>query len=196
MLPGFASEADGEARVAPLSATPSKPGDSPNFADVGSGLLFADLRKGDERPAVLAKLKKAGFREIYEEKEKALIRCACKVNGFRYDLACKFDENGGLALCLVEGRKGWQFSFYDETLEPQWSNLREVLTAKYGPKRSTRALPSLEEVPMNDPGGYVTDSWDLPDRLVVLTVQAFQVKDCCTKRLVDYSCCTLLIRPK
>ncbi len=196
LLGGLVLAAEGEAQVAPLSTVPSKPGDSPNFVAVGSGFLFSDLRKGDDRPTVIAKLKKAGFRQVYEDKEKDLVRCACKVNGFRYDLACKFDEKGRLSLCLLEGRKGWQFSFYDETLEPQWRNLRQVLTAKYGAKRTNRTLPALEKVPMNDPGGYVTDTWDLPDRLVVLTVQAFQVKDCCTKRLVDYSCCTLLVQPK
>ena len=177
----------------------SKPGDSPSFAKVGSGFLFADLKNGDSREVVLDKLKRAKFREIghpYEEKEKRLLRSAIKLNGFRYELACKFDEEDKLELCLVEGRKGWQFSFYDEILEPQWTNLRSVLAASYGSKRSFRPLPTLEKVPMDDPGGFVTDTWELPDRLLVLTVQAFRIKDCCTKRLVDYSCCTLLVQPK
>ena len=189
--PVFVSGATGKSAV-----VPAKPGDSLGFAKVGSGFLFADLEKGDSREILLKKLERAKFREIHEEKEKRLVRCAAKLNGFRYELACKLDKEGKLALCLVEGRKGWQFSFYDETLEPQWSNLREVLSAFYGPKRSSRPFPTLEKVPMGDPGGFVTDTWDLPDRLVVLTVQAFQVKDCCTKRLVDYSCCTLLVQPK
>ena len=175
---------------------PSKPGDSPSFAKVGTGLIFADLREGDSREDVLKKLKAAKFREIHEEKEKRLIRCVAKLNGFRYELACKLGEDGKLVLCLLEGSKGWQFSFYDETLEPQWSNLREILSAFYGPKRSSRPLPPLDKVPMGDPGGYVTDTWELSDRIVLLTVQAFQVKDCCTKRMVDYSGCTLLIQPK
>ena len=136
------------------------------------------------------------LREIHEEKEKRLIRCVAKLNGFRYELACKLDEDGKLLLCLLEGSKGWQFSFYDETLEPQWSNLREILSMFYGPKRSSLPLPPLHKVPMGDPGGYVTDTWELSDRIVLLTVQAFQVKDCCTKRMVDYSGCTLLIQPK
>jgi hypothetical protein len=175
---------------------PSKPGDSSSFAKVGTGLIFADLREGDSREDVLKKLKGAKFREIHEEKEKRLIRCVAKLNGFRYELACKLDDDGKLLLCLLEGSKGWQFSFYDETLEPQWSNLREILSAFYGPKRSSRPLPPLHKVPMGDPGGYVTDTWELPDRILLLTVQAFQVKDCCTKRMVDYSGCTLLIQPK
>lgn len=173
-----------------------KLGDSPSFPQVGSGFLFADLKVGDTRGIVLRKLRDADFREIREEKEKRLVRCAAKLNGFRYDLACKFDEAGKLQLCLVEGRKGWQFSFYDDTLEPQWNNLRQILSARYGQKRSSRPLPPLEKVPFGDPGGYVTDTWDLSDRLIVLTVQAFKVKDCCTKRFVDYSCCTLLVRSK
>ena len=166
------------------------------FAKVGSGFLFADLVKGDDRETVRKKLAKANFREIHEEKEKQLLRCALKLNGFRYDLACKFGQEGGLELCLVEGRKGWQFSFYDETLEPQWTNLRQILSSCYGTKRKSLPLPPLEKVPFGDPGGYVTDTWNLPDRIVVLTIQAFKVKDCCTNRFVDYSCCTLLVRLK
>jgi len=191
LFPVFAKSASGKSVT-----VPSKPGDSPSFAKVGSGLVFADLREGDSRDVVLKKLKAAKFREIHEEKEKRLIRCAAKLNGFRYELACKLDEDGKLLLCLLEGSKGWQFSFYDETLEPQWSNLREILSTFYGPKRSSRPLPPLHKVPMGDPGGYVTDTWELSDRIVLLTVQAFQVKDCCTKRMVDYSGCTLLIQPK
>ena len=191
LFPVFAKSSSGKSVT-----VPSKPGDSPSFAKVGSGLVFADLREGDSRDVVLKKLKAAKFREIHEEKEKRLIRCAAKLNGFRYELACKLDEDGKLLLCLLEGSKGWQFSFYDETLEPQWSNLREILSTFYGPKRSSRPLPPLHKVPMGDPGGYVTDTWELQDRIVLLTVQAFQVKDCCTKRMVDYSGCTLLIQPK
>ena len=191
LFPVFAQSASEKSVI-----VPSKSGDSPSFAKVGTGLIFADLREGDSREDILKKLKGAKFREIHEEKEKRLIRCAAKLNGFRYELACKLDEDGKLLLCLLEGSKGWQFSFYDETLEPQWSNLREILSAFYGPKRSSRPLPPLDKVPMGDPGGYVTDTWELSDRIVLLTVQAFQVKDCCTKRMVDYSGCTLLIQPK
>ena len=191
LFPVFAQSASEKSVI-----VPSKSGDSPSFAKVGTGLIFADLREGDSREDILKKLKGAKFREIHEEKEKRLIRCAAKLNGFRYELACKLGEDGKLVLCLLEGSKGWQFSFYDETLEPQWSNLREILSAFYGPKRSSRPLPPLDKVPMGDPGGYVTDTWELSDRIVLLTVQAFQVKDCCTKRMVDYSGCTLLIQTK
>jgi hypothetical protein len=30
----------------------------------------------------------------------------------------------------------------------------------------------------------------------MLTVQSFKIKDCCTNKMVEYSCCTLLIQPK
>jgi hypothetical protein len=54
----------------------------------------------------------------------------------------------------------------------------------------------LIKVPLNDNGGYVTDTWDTKDRLIMLTVLFFEVKDCCTNQMVEYSCCTLLIQPK
>ena len=97
---------------------------------------------------------------------------------------------------LDRGQKGWQFSFYDEVLNPQWKNLRERLVAKYGKDRKFRDFPKLKQVPMGDPGGFITDSWDLSDRLLMLTVQSFKIKDCCTNKMVEYSCCTLLIQPK
>ena len=92
--------------------------------------------------------------------------------------------------------KGWQFSFYDEILEPQWTNLRQQLIKAYGPKRDHRALPKIGDVPLNDPGGVITDTWELEDRLVVLAVQAFEIKDCCTNRLIEYTTCLVLIQPK
>ena len=58
-------------------------------------------------------------------------------------------------------------------------------------------FPNLADVPFNDEGGYVTDTWDLPDRILMLTVLSFEVKDCCTNQMVDsYSSCTLLMQPK
>ena len=165
------------------------------FGIVGGATVFADLRKGDTGKVVLEKLKRGKFREISEEKPKGLIRCAVKLNNFRYDLVCRF-ENDRLKLCVLEGRKGWQFSFYEDILEPQWANLRRSLVKKYGSKRSTRPLPKIDEVPMNDPGGVITDTWDLDDRLVVLAVQAFEIKDCCTNHLIEYTTCLVLVQPK
>ena len=169
--------------------------ESPGMADLGSGFIHANLKKGDSREVVLDKLRKASFIQIYEERDRELVKCAVRWNGFRYELTCKL-EKGKLALCLIEGAKGWQFSFYDEVLNPQWKNLRERLVAKYGEKRESRAFPKLKQVPMGDPGGYVTDTWDLKDRLMMLTVQSFKIKDCCTNKMVEYSSCTLLIQPK
>ena len=139
----------------------------PTFGLAGGKVIYANLLKGDSREIVLEKLKQAKFREITEEKEKGLIRCAAKLNGFRYDLVCRFEDNR-LKLCVLEGRKGWQFSFYDEILEPQWTNLRQSMVKTYGAKRITTAFPKIEAVPLNDPGGVITDTWELKDRIVVL----------------------------
>ena len=170
-------------------------GESPAMAEVGSGFVYSDLQVGDSRKTVIEKLRKGSFIQIYEERDRGLVKCALRWNGFRYELTCKLVEDK-LQLCLVEGRKGWQFSFYEETLRPQWENLREKLVAKYGKKRVTREFPKLKQVPMGDPGGFVTDTWDLDDRLLMLTVQSFEIKDCCSNKMVEYSCCTLLIQPK
>ena len=189
----------GAGLVVPIFAEQPSPKEAPEelsaFGAVGGANVFADLRKGDSSKVVLEKLKKGKFREISEEKPKGLIRCAVKLNNFSYELVCRF-ENDRLKLCVLEGRKGWQFSFYDEILEPQWTNLRQSLVKKYGPKRSHRPLPKIDKVPMNDPGGIITDTWDLEDRLVVIAVQAFELKDCCTNHLIEYTTCLVLVQPK
>ena len=169
--------------------------DSPGMSDLGSGFIYSDLKKGDSREVVLDKLRKGSFIQIYEERDRGLIKCSVRWNGFRYELTCKLVDDK-LELCLIEGQKGWQFSFYEEVLNPQWKNLRERLVAKYGKDRKFRDFPKLKQVPMGDPGGFITDSWDLNDRLLMLTVQSFKIKDCCTNKMVEYSCCTLLIQPK
>lgn len=169
--------------------------ESPSMSDLGSGFIYSDLQVGDSREVVLDKLRKANFLQIYEERDRELVKCSVRWNGFRYELTSKL-EKGKLTLCLVEGQKGWQFSFFEEVLHPQWQNLRERLVKKYGAKREFRDFPKLKQVPMGDPGGYVTDTWDLSDRLLMLTVQSFKIKDCCTNKMVEYSCCTLLIQPK
>jgi hypothetical protein len=169
--------------------------ESPGMSELGSGFIYSDLKAGDSREVVLDKLRKGSFIQIYEERDRGLIKCSVRWNGFRYELTCKL-VNDKLELCLIEGQKGWQFSFYDEILNPQWKNLRERLVAKYGKDRKFRDFPKLKQVPMGDPGGFITDSWDLSDRLLMLTVQSFKIKDCCTNKMVEYSCCTLLIQPK
>jgi hypothetical protein len=169
--------------------------ESPGMSELGSGFIYSDLKTGDSREVVMDKLRKGSFIQIYEEKDRDLIKCSVRWNGFRYELTCKL-VNDKLELCLIEGQKGWQFSFYDEVLNPQWKNLRERLVAKYGKDRKFRDFPKLKQVPMGDPGGFITDTWDLNDRLLMLTVQSFKIKDCCTNKMVQYSCCTLLIQPK
>jgi len=54
----------------------------------------------------------------------------------------------------------------------------------------------LDQVPLDDMGGYITDTWNLRDRTLIITVQLFRVKDCCTEQMLEYSCSTLLIQPK
>ena len=165
------------------------------FRKVGSDFIFSDLLPEDSRKVVMQKLRNGGFLQIYEERDKGLVKCTFRLNDFRYELGAKLTHDK-LKFCLIEGQKGWQFSFYEDVVEPQWSNLREVLIQKYGKNRKHRDFPELVKVPLNDQGGYVTDTWDTEDRLIMLTVLFFEVKDCCTNQMVEYSCCTLLIQPK
>ncbi len=166
-----------------------------HFVPEGADFIFADLKKGDSRIEVMKKMRNLGFLQIYEERDKGLVKCTLKLNGFRYELAAKLKEDK-LDLCLIDGQKGWQTSFYFDVVEPQWKNLREILINTYGDSRKHRTFPELADIPFNDEGGYVTDTWDLRDRLIMLTVLSFEVKDCCTNQMVEYSCCTLLIQPK
>ena len=79
-------------------------------------------------------------------------------------------------------------SFADESAQKQ-----EVLeqTAEIA-----KQIEADDEVPLNDPGGVITDTWDLKDRIVVLAVQSFELKDCCTNRLIEYTTCLALVQPK
>ena len=169
--------------------------ESHGFVKPGVDLIFSNLKKGDSRKDVLKKMRDSGYVQIYEERENHLVKCAHKINGFRYEIAAKLDDDK-LNFCLIEGQKGWQFSFYEDVVEPQWKNLRTVLIETYGKDRKNRDFPDLFDVPLNDKGGYITDTWDLSDRLIILTILLFEVKDCCTNQMVEYSCCTLLIKPK
>ena len=66
----------------------------------------------------------------------------------------------------------------------------------YGQPSKTVPFPNLFEIPLNDKGGLITDKWDLEDRLILLCVQTYTKQDCCTRQVLDFSCCTLLIQPK
>lgn len=169
--------------------------DSPQIAKAGSPYIYADLVQGDSRETVLEKLRKGGFIQIYEERDKGLVRCTVKWNRVRYQLVCKIVDDK-LTLCLFEGQKGWQDFFYDDVVFPQWKFLKDSLTSVFGENDKNQKFPSLNEVPLNDMAGFITDTWDLSDRLVILTLQTFMEKDCCTEQMLQYSCCTLLIQPK
>ncbi len=169
--------------------------ESPDLRLEGENFIYADLQKGDSRDEVFEKLRGNGFIQIYEEREKELIKCSIRWNGFRYELVCKF-QNNSLEFCLVEGLKGWQEFFYEDVLQPQWISLREKVEKVHGIKRVKKEFPKLEEVPIDDLAGYITDTWDLSDRTLILTIQSFKVKDCCTDQMIEYSNCSLLIHPK
>ena len=169
--------------------------DLPQFAKLDTDFIYFNLKKEDSREVVMKKLRGGGFLQIYEERDKELVKCTLRLNNFRYSLAAKLKKDK-LKFCLIEGQKGWQFSFYEDVVQPQWENLREMVIQTYGVNREHRDFPNLNDVPLNDEGGYLTDTWDLSDRVVILTIQLFEVKDCCTNQLVEYSCCTLLIQPK
>lgn len=170
-------------------------GESPEMSVVGSDFVYANLKVGDSREVVLQKLRDNEFIQIYEERDKELVKCTVRWNGFRYELNCKLKE-GKLELCLIEGQKGWHSTFFDDVVFPQWKNLRERLVKRFGESRSKSKFPTYDQIPLDDLGGVVTDSWDLQDRLVVLTVRSFETMDCCTEQMIEYSCCTLLIQPK
>ena len=168
---------------------------SPELNSVGSPFIYADLKKGDSRETVLGKLRNAGFIQIYEERDKGLVKCSISWDQVKFQLVCKLVDDS-LKLCLIEGQRGWQDFFYEDVVKPEWEQLREKLKVAYGEKRKKTSFPSMEEVPLDDMGGFVTDTWDLEDRLIMLTIQLFMVKDCCTERMLQFSCCTMLIQPK
>jgi hypothetical protein len=169
--------------------------ESPELTPVGDPFIYADLRKGDSRQDVLQKLRAGGFIQIYEERDKGLVRCTIKWDGMRYELVCKL-VNDKLTLCLIESQRGWQDFFYDDVVRPQWEMLRKRLIKNYGEDRKNTKFPTLDQVPLDDMGGYITDTWNLSDRTLIITVQLFRVKDCCTEQMLEYSCSTLLIQPK
>ena len=113
----------------------------------------------------------------------------------RYELVCKL-INDKLKLCLVEGQRGWQDFFYEDVVRPQWDMVRKRLIRRYGKDRKYTDFPTMDQVPLDDMGGFITDTWELNDRTLIMTIQLFTVKDCCTEQMLQYSCSTLLIQPK
>ena len=111
----------------------------------GEPFIYADLMFGDSRKVVLQKLKVGGFIQIYEERDKGLVRCTIKWDGMRYELVCKL-INDKLKLCLVEGQRGWQDFFYEDVVRPQWDMVRKRLIRRYGKDRK------YTDFPYNGPG--------------------------------------------
>ena len=74
-------------------------------------------------------------------------------------------------------------------------NPEERLTKAYGKSSESRDFPEFFDVPVNDLGGVITDVWKLSDRMLMLSVRKYEAKDCCTDQILEFSCCTLLIKP-
>ena len=175
-------------------ARPNEFPESPGFPKLVEPGFFAGLKQGDSREVVLQKLQSRNFLG-YRELQSDLIKSPIRWDGHAYELTCKF-EGKSLSLCLIQGEAGWQDFFYDEIVHPQWQILRKRVTSAYGKPNKQVPFPHLWDVPQNDSGGFITDSWDLSDRTIMLCVQSYTQQDCCTRQVLDFSCCTLLIQPK
>ena len=169
--------------------------ESPDLPLIEQGFLFAQLNQGDNREGTIISLQKAGYLG-YRELSSNLIKSPVRWDGHAYELTCKYDEKGGLELCLIQGEAGWQDFFYEDVMRPQWESLRKRVSHKYGLPASSREFPEYYEVPLNDKGGVVTDQWVLDDRTILLSVLSYSQQDCCTRQVLDFSCCILLIQPK
>jgi hypothetical protein len=139
-------------------------------------------------------LRKNGFIQIYEEKAAGVVKCAVRWDGIRYELTSKVIDSK-LALCLIEGNKGWQDFHYDDVVSKEWKTLKDRLIKAYGKPTESRDFPEIFDVPVNDLGGVITDVWKLSDRMLMLSVRKYEAKDCCTDQILEFSCCTLLIKP-
>jgi len=167
---------------------------SPDLAKPGNPIIYGGLSVGDSREEVLSKLRKNGFIQIYEEKSAGVVKSAVRWDGIRYELASKLIDDK-LALCLIEGNKGWQDFHYDDVVSKEWKNLRERVIIVHGKPSKSRNFPEYFDIPVNDLGGTVTDIWNLSDRTLMLSVRKYEAKDCCTDQILEFSCCTLLIKP-
>ena len=175
-------------------AAPNQFPESPNFTNLSEPGFFAGLAVGDTRDVVLQKLQSKGYLG-YKELQSNLIKSPIRWDGHAYELTCKFEEDH-LTLCLIQGEAGWQEFFYEDIVKPQWNDLRKRVIQIYGAPSKSTDYPNLYEVPLNDEGGLVTDHWELEDRTIILCLHAYSKQDCCTRQVLDFSCCTLLIQPK
>jgi len=167
---------------------------SPDLAKPGNPIIYGGLSVGDSREEVLSKLRKNGFIQIYEEKSAGVVKSAVRWDGIRYELTSKLIDDK-LALCLIEGNKGWQDFHYDDVVSKEWKNLRQRVIIAHGKPSKSRNFPEYFDIPVNDLGGTVTDIWNLSDRTLMLSVRKYEAKDCCTDQILEFSCCTLLIKP-
>ena len=69
------------------------------FRKVGSDFIFSDLLPEDSRKVVMQKLRDGGFLQIYEERDKGLVKCTFRLNDFRYELGAKLTHDK-LKFCL------------------------------------------------------------------------------------------------
>ena len=78
--------------------------DKSEFPKVGSEYIFSDLKEGDSRKKVMEKFRKSGFLQIYEERDKGLVKCTFRLNNFRYELGAKLIDDK-LKFCILDGQK-------------------------------------------------------------------------------------------
>jgi hypothetical protein len=169
--------------------------ESPNLPAKEDKHLFANLLVGDDRDTCIEKLQEFGYLG-YRELQSNLVKSPVRWGGHAYELTCKFDEEEGLELCLIQGEAGWQDFFYEDIVRRQWESLRSRVSKIYGLPKESSAFPEYHEVPLNDSGGVITDRWETPGRSILLSLQAYTQQDCCTRQVLDFSCCILLIQPK
>ena len=67
--------------------------ESPGMADLNSSFIYSDLKVGDTRDVVLEKLRIAVFIQIDEERDRGLVKCSIRWNGFRYELTSSLKGN-------------------------------------------------------------------------------------------------------
>lgn len=177
-----------------LFAVPNQFPESPALPPLENGLI-GGLTIGLSREQSVQALQKNGFLG-YRELQSDLIKSPVRWGGFAYELTCKFNTSDQLELCLIQGEAGWQDFFYEDMVKPQWETLKSRVEQAYGKPTYRIDFPDYFSIPFNDAGGLVTDRWELPDRMLMLTVQTYTHQDCCTRQVLDFSCCTLLIQPK
>ena len=175
-------------------AIPNQFPESPGFPQLGQS-IYGGLTVGLDREQAIKKLQDNGLLG-YLELHSNLVKSPIRWDGQAFELTCKFSDQGTLVLCLMQSEAGWQDFFYSDIVQPQWQILRTRVDQAYGKAQHRKEFPNYWDVPLNDKGGYITDRWNLKDRTLLLTVQTYTKEDCCTKQVLDFSCCTLLIEPK